>query len=78
MFIHYYHLLIVTEQHFQSLFMTVYLYYSFTPTKIIIELFNKQAYWLVAVYYPLCKITKRESGDTLIIVKGIRSNHTAV
>ena len=58
-------LLIVTEQHFQSLFMTVYLY-SFT--KITIELFNKQAYWLVAVYYPLCKITKRESGDTLIIV----------
>ena len=77
MFIHYYHLLIVSEQHFQSLFMTVYLY-SFTPTKIIIELFNKQAYWLVAVYYPLCKITKHESGDILIIVKGIRSNHIAV
>ena len=77
MFIHYYHLLIVTEQHFQSLFMTVYLY-SFTHTTITIELFNKQAYWLVAVYYPLCKITKRESGDTLIIVKDIRSNHIAV
>lgn len=77
MFMRYYHLLIITEQHFQSLFMTVHLY-SFTHTKITVELFNKQAYRLVAVYYPLCKITKRESGDTLIIVKGIRSNHIGV